>query len=68
MDNNLTVTRKECLSVAKTERESFIEDFSMEKITIFKFKHKHWDPKYCSWLSIYSTCRSVHDNNNQMPW
>lgn len=31
MDNNLTVTRKECLSVAKTERESFIEDFSMEK-------------------------------------
>lgn len=67
MDDNLTVTRKECLSVAKTERESFIEDFSMEKMTIFKFKHKQWDLKYCSWLSIYSTCRSVHDNNNQMP-
>ena len=31
LDNNLTVKRKECLSVAKTERESFIEDFSMEK-------------------------------------
>lgn len=39
MDNNLTVKRKECLSVAKTKRESFIEDFSVEKITIFKFKH-----------------------------
>lgn len=67
MDNNLTVKRKECLSVAKTERESFIEDFSMEKMTIFKFKHKHLYPKYCSWLSIYSTCRSVSNNNNQMP-
>ena len=36
MDNNLTVKRKECLSVAKTERESFIEDFSMEKNDYFQ--------------------------------